>query len=78
MSVSAVLTGYGAGNVADGFDRLRTPKKQPRNNSRIVIEGVDEPTPAPPQGRYSDRVRIDPWSPTYKQRAGAPEPVKRA
>lgn len=59
--------------MPDGFDKLR--KKQPRNNSRIVIEGVDEPVK--PQGKYNDRVRIDPFAPNYRQRPGAPAPTQR-
>lgn len=52
-------------------------KVEPRNESKIVIEGVDEPAKNP-EGRYSDKNKYDPWSPNYKKRAGAPEPVKRA
>lgn len=61
-------------DVADGFDKLR---KQPRNNSRIVIEGIDEPVKRP-EGKYSDRIRIDPFSPTYRRKPGNPEPIRNA
>jgi hypothetical protein len=33
------------------------PRKVPRNDSRIVIEGIDEPKR---EGRYSDRIKVDP------------------
>jgi hypothetical protein len=51
--------------------------KEPENKSRIVIEGIDEPAKNP-EGKYSDKNKYDPWSPNYKKRAGAPEPIKRA
>jgi hypothetical protein len=37
--------------------------KEPKNESRIVVEGVDDKKP---EGKYSDKIKIDPFSPNYR------------
>lgn len=41
----------------------KVQQARPQNRSRIVVEGIDEPKR---EGTYSDRIKIDPFSPTYK------------
>lgn len=53
---------------------MSTPPRLPQNNSRMVIEGLDKPLPRP---KLKDRIKIDPYSPSYK-RPGQFDPVKRA
>lgn len=45
-------------------------EKEPENRSRIVIEGIDVPK-TNPEGRYSDKIKIDPFDKNYVP------PVKR-
>lgn len=47
--------------------------KDPQNNSRISVEGID--TPKPPE---SDYPVMDPWNKDYPYRAGAHEMLKTA
>jgi len=44
------------------------------DKNKIVIEGIDEPK-ANPEGRYSDRIKIDPFSKNYQPRK---QPIKTA
>lgn len=64
-------------------------KRKDDNASRIVVEGVDEPKQDPMTGvtdprrllrsdtQRIDRNIIDPFSPDYPKRAGAPEELKK-
>lgn len=45
-------------------------KKQPRNTSRIVVEGIDEPKR---EGRFSDKIKIDPFKSGWIGRRSKPQ-----
>jgi hypothetical protein len=40
--------------------------KEPTDKNKIVIEGIDEPKK--PEGKYSDKIKIDPFAPGYSAR----------
>ena len=65
---------FGDSDVAKKNPNATKGLKEPENKSRIVIEGIDEPTKNP-EGAYSDKIKIDPFSKDYKPR---PQPVKTA
>jgi hypothetical protein len=55
-------TKFGDSDVVKKTDAAKG-LKEPRNESKIVVEGVDDKKP---EGKYSDRIKIDPFSPSYK------------
>jgi hypothetical protein len=61
---------FGDSDVAKEKPGATEGLKEPKNKSRIVIEGIDEPKPNP-EGKYSDKIKIDPFSPSYKPRKQA-------
>jgi hypothetical protein len=51
--------------------KQRVESGQAKDNSKIVIEGVDEPKKPEPRPTV-----MDPWSSDYPYRAGHPDEVK--
>lgn len=47
--------------MPNDYSLVRDKRKEPENKSRIVIEGIDEPKK--PEGEYSDKIKIDPFTP---------------